>query len=102
MPRCGASPRRSRPRSAPAICWPATAARSSPCSCPTSTATPAKEVAERLRRQVGERSGDDAPSCTLSVGVATLRGGETFPELVARADAALFRAKQAGRDRVSG
>lgn len=61
-----------------------------------------KEVAERLRRQVRHRAGDDAPACTLSVGVAALRAGETFQALVARADAALFRAKQSGRDRVSG
>ncbi len=60
-----------------------------------------KEVAERLRRQVSDRASDDAPACTLSVGVATLRAGETFHALVARADAALFRAKQGGRDRVS-
>ncbi len=60
-----------------------------------------KEVAERLRRQVSDRASDDAPACTLSVGVATLRAGETFQALVARADAALFRAKQSGRDRVS-
>ena len=62
----------------------------------------AAEVAERLRRQVGERASDDAPACTLSVGVAALRPGDTFDALVARADAALFRAKQDGRDRVSG
>lgn len=50
---------------------------------------------------MGDRSAGDAPACTLSVGVATLRSGEPFPALVARADAALFRAKQTGRDRVS-
>ncbi len=61
----------------------------------------ATEVAERLRRLVAERAGDGAPTCTLSVGVATLQPAETFAALVARADAALFRAKQAGRDRVS-
>lgn len=61
----------------------------------------ATDVAERLRRQVAERASEDAPACTLSVGIATLRAGEPFPALVGRADAALFRAKQAGRDRVS-
>ena len=61
----------------------------------------AKEVAERLRRQVGERASNDAPPCTLSVGVAILRVGESFQALVARADAAMFRAKQGGRDQVS-
>jgi len=60
-----------------------------------------KDVAERLRRQVSDRASDDAPVCTLSVGVATLRAGEAFQALVARADAALFRAKQNGRNQVS-
>ena len=61
----------------------------------------ATDVAERLRQQVSERAADDAPVCTLSVGVAELRTGVSFDALVIRADAALFRAKQSGRDRVS-
>lgn len=61
----------------------------------------ATEVAERLRRQVAERAGEDAPACTLSVGLATIKAGEPFASLVGRADAALLRAKQAGRDRVA-
>ncbi len=60
----------------------------------------AAEVAERLRQQVKDRA-NEAPSCTLSVGVASVRFGESFDGLVSRADEALFRAKQAGRDRVS-
>ncbi len=64
--------------------------------------TAATEVAERLRRLVADRRDDHAPCCTLSVGVAILQPAEAFTALVARADAALFRAKQAGRDRVSG
>ena len=59
------------------------------------------EVAQRLRRLVAAHAGDGAPPLTLSVGVAALRAGETFEELVTRADAALFRAKQHGRDQVS-
>jgi len=61
----------------------------------------AMEVADRLRRQVAASASDDAPQCTLSVGVAAIRAQESFEGLVARADAALFRAKQAGRDRAS-
>jgi diguanylate cyclase (GGDEF)-like protein len=37
---------------------------------------------------------------TVSVGVATLAPAESGEELVQRADRALYRAKQAGRDRV--
>lgn len=56
------------------------------------------EVADRLRRRVSESASDGAPVCTLSVGVATIKPHESFAELVGRADAALFRAKEAGRD----
>jgi diguanylate cyclase (GGDEF)-like protein len=58
------------------------------------------DVAERLRHLVAAPS-DDLPSCTVSVGIAAVRAGEAFDALVRRADAALFRAKAAGRDRVS-
>lgn len=59
------------------------------------------EVADRLRRHVAESASDGAPLCTLSLGVAAITPHEPFDELVGRADAALFRAKQAGRDRAS-
>ena len=53
----------------------------------------AATVADGLRRAV---PGD----VTCSIGVATWDGAETADALVARADAALYRAKAAGRDRV--
>ena len=58
------------------------------------------DVADRLRQLV-EVPADGEPSCTVSVGVAHVQAGETFDALVRRADQALFRAKQAGRNRVS-
>jgi diguanylate cyclase (GGDEF)-like protein len=58
------------------------------------------DVAERLRGQVAAPA-DDVPSCTVSIGVAAVQPGESFEALVRRADAALFRAKAAGRNRVS-
>lgn len=61
----------------------------------------ALDVAERLRRMVSESAAEGAPSCTLSVGVALVRPNDTFDSAVMRADAALFRAKLAGRNRVS-
>jgi diguanylate cyclase (GGDEF)-like protein len=61
----------------------------------------ALEVADRLRRAVGTSAADGSPVCTMSVGVADVRADEPFDALVKRADAALFRAKNAGRDRVS-
>ncbi|MGD9903804.1 MAG: diguanylate cyclase [Vicinamibacterales bacterium] len=60
----------------------------------------AREVAERLRQLV-ETPTAELPACTVSLGVAAIRTGEPFQDLVRRADAALFRAKQAGRNRVS-
>jgi diguanylate cyclase (GGDEF)-like protein len=61
-------------------------------------------VAERLRTAVGALSFDDiAPglSVTVSVGMAQLHAEDAgLRELVARADAALYRAKANGRDRV--
>jgi len=61
----------------------------------------AVEVADRLRRQVAESASDGAPQITLSVGVAGIKANEAFEALVGGADAALFRAKDAGRDRAS-
>ena len=46
---------------------------------------------ERLRELTPERQ-------TCSIGLAEWNHGETVTELVARADAALYRAKNSGRD----
>jgi len=65
----------------------------------------ARAAAERLRASVNmtpveAHDGELLPAVTLSVGVAVLQPNESAPELFARADAALYRAKGAGRDRV--
>jgi diguanylate cyclase (GGDEF)-like protein len=60
----------------------------------------AHDVAERLRARVAEPPAD-GPACTVSIGIAIVRADEPLEDLVRRADAALFRAKQAGRNRVS-
>ena len=39
-------------------------------------------------------------SITLSIGVAHYHGDESLRETIARADAALYRAKESGRNRV--
>jgi diguanylate cyclase (GGDEF)-like protein len=60
-------------------------------------------LAERLRQQVAEtgiEAGDNILRITVSFGVAALRPGEEFDALYARADAALYAAKNNGRDRV--
>jgi diguanylate cyclase (GGDEF)-like protein len=59
---------------------------------PNADAGAASEVIDRLRAATPAGQ-------TFSSGVATWDGGETSDELVARADVALYAAKQAGRDR---
>jgi diguanylate cyclase (GGDEF)-like protein len=67
------------------------------------------EAAERYRRAIANaghkkgESGEHLPPVTASFGVATFPDdGEEFRELLQRADDALYRSKQAGRNCVSG
>lgn len=64
----------------------------------------AERLAERIRQGVArlEQPGLNPDiRLTASFGVATLRDGETYESLFARADAALYEAKSAGRNRVA-
>jgi diguanylate cyclase (GGDEF)-like protein len=59
-------------------------------------------VAERVRRRtaaIGAALGPDGPSLTASFGVAEHRPPDTWRDLLDRAEAALTRAKRAGRNR---
>ena len=59
-------------------------------------------VAARLREALHALRFDDVDmslQVTVSIGAATYKQGETRQELLGRADAALYRAKQRGRDR---
>jgi len=60
------------------------------------------DVAERLRLSVARLALPGGIACTISVGVAMAAPGDSCEALVARADAALLRAKADGRNRVSG
>ena len=60
-------------------------------------------LAERIRRAVAAltiRHGDTAIRLTISIGVAAHRGATSLEKLIVHADAALYRAKAAGRNRV--
>ena len=63
--------------------------------------TIAVQVAERVRQRVGEDAFDAVNGglqVTISQGIAESRPGDSVESLVARADAALYTAKQAGRN----
>ncbi len=74
---------------------------------PNTARADARRVAAKLVSAVRDqhfRGGQSQPSgrVTISVGVATWSGGDESAEaFVARADAALYQAKNAGRDRVA-
>jgi diguanylate cyclase (GGDEF)-like protein len=58
-------------------------------------------LAEKMRARVAANPLPQVGQITCSFGVACLRRGESIGELIARADAAMYAAKQAGRNRVS-
>ncbi len=71
---------------------------------PKADAGRAWEVGERMRARVCERSFDVGDGVALilrvSVGIAQWRMGEPMPDLIERADVALYGAKERGRNRV--
>ncbi|HEX8687094.1 MAG TPA: diguanylate cyclase [Pyrinomonadaceae bacterium] len=70
---------------------------------PETGADGARALAEKIRETFSARLFGDAThtfTLTLSVGVAELRPDESGNDMIARADDALYHAKQTGRDRV--
>jgi diguanylate cyclase len=63
-------------------------------------------VAEHIRRAVMAKelvkrsTGEHLGRMTISIGVATLRKGDTGQSLIERADTCLYAAKRHGRNRV--
>jgi diguanylate cyclase (GGDEF)-like protein len=61
----------------------------------------ARAAAMRLREAIEEKSGEDGlPPVTASIGYALWQDGDDAGGLLARADAALYAAKHAGRNKV--
>ena len=68
---------------------------------PHTDSTAATVLAERIRVAFEQNNGNAAPlAVTASFGVAQWQGGEQEDDLIRRADAALYRAKHEGRNRV--
>lgn len=66
----------------------------------------AKQVAERIRKEIGKPRQKSLPAYTVSLGVAAVQAGSSGPEdieaLLAVADEKLYEAKARGRNRVEG
>ena len=69
--------------------------------CPETDLRQTTVLAEHLRRELALDWGKDAGALTASFGLAVYSGDTHPSSLLARADAALYRAKQAGRNRVA-
>ena len=67
--------------------------------CPDTTLAGATILAEKVRRAVEGRSLPQVGLVTISLGVAQRQRGEDLEAWVARADGALYRAKERGRNR---
>lgn len=68
---------------------------------PKTDAAGAAELAERLRQRLARKTaGSSLPGITASIGVAVCQPGESADALFRRADRALYRAKEQGRNRV--
>ncbi|MBT8423221.1 MAG: GGDEF domain-containing protein [Gammaproteobacteria bacterium] len=67
---------------------------------PSTDADGAEYCAERIRAIIAGHEFRDRYNITVSVGVAEYKLGETVPQLLSRADEALYQAKRDGRNRV--
>jgi diguanylate cyclase (GGDEF)-like protein len=69
---------------------------------PMTDARESTGLAERLRHRIASLSlsagNDERMQCTASFGIAVLGDDDSSDSLLARADAALYRAKNAGRN----
>ena len=73
---------------------------------PNTSSRDASRIADRLcnairEKKISHTDGTLLPSITVSIGCSSLVEGNSFENLLAEADAALYLAKKAGRDRVA-
>jgi diguanylate cyclase (GGDEF)-like protein len=69
---------------------------------PGSRLDSAAAIAERIRVRIAERQPPlpQDPTITVSIGVAEFLPGDGAPDVIARADRALYEAKRAGKNRI--
>jgi len=68
--------------------------------CPETNAEGLAVLAENLRKAVETHEFPDVGPQTASFGIASIRAGEDAMALISRADSALYRAKESGRNKV--
>ena len=68
--------------------------------CPGTSGEEARRIAERLRQGMERQQWPNDVDVTCSFGIAVLKAGEDWLKAIQRADAAMYQAKQAGRNRV--
>jgi len=68
--------------------------------CPNTSETGVLNLAEKLRKEVEKIPLPDGTNLTASFGCATRAKGESESSLLSRADQAMYRAKELGRNRV--
>ena len=67
---------------------------------PNLTQDKAMLISEKLRELIANSSFNEVEEVTISIGVSTYTKGETMKTLLKRVDAALYEAKEGGRNRV--
>lgn len=67
---------------------------------PSSDAAAAAVMAERIRHETASATFADGLRITISIGLAEYLPGETLEQWIGRADAALYTAKNTGRNRI--
>lgn len=68
---------------------------------PRITLKQATQLAEKIRQQLNNKPLPPIGNISISCGVAMLHLEDSLPQLLHRADQALYQAKQAGRNQVA-
>ena len=67
--------------------------------CPETDEEGIRELAEKLRRTIGDHNFPEIKTCTASFGATIFRDGDDITKLIKRTDEALYDAKNSGRNK---